>query len=78
MVFLKLWPVTLKMTTGLTFSWIDTSYTCINYTNIFTWLGIFPVEIDLSRQPPGVYSLEINATDVFNFNDTKVISYTSK
>ena len=50
-----------------------------NYSNIFLpWLGVFPVDIDLSHQPPGVYSLEINATDIFNFSDTRVISYTSK
>ena len=71
---------TLKLTTGLFLGVIVIELIQHhNYSNIFLpWLGVFPVDIDLSRQPPGVYSLEINATDIFNFSGTSVISYTSK
>ena len=40
-------------------------------------VGTFPVHINLTRNPPGVYSLEITATDVFNLTDKNIISYTS-
>lgn len=41
-------------------------------------VGVFPVDIDLTNHPPGVYSLEITAIDIFNLSDRHVISYTSK
>ena len=79
MAFLNLSAVTLKLTAGITFRLIHLIHvpTILIFFSL-TWLGVFPVEIDLSRQPPGVYSLEINATDIFNFSDMNVISYTSK
>ena len=40
-------------------------------------VGTFPVHINLTHNPPGVYSLEITATDVFNLTDKNIISYTS-
>lgn len=41
------------------------------------WLGAFPIDVDLTHQLPGVYSLEIIAIDIFNLSDRSVISYTS-
>ena len=40
-------------------------------------IGTFPVHINLTRNVPGVYSLEITATDVFNLTDRNIITYTS-
>ena len=56
--------------------------TYVQYTHIVcvflvTWIGAFPIDIDLTRRPPGVYTLEITATDVFSLSDRNIISYTS-
>ena len=51
----------------------NTPYTLLSDLHI----GTFPVHINLTRNPPGVYSLEITATDVFNLTDKNIISYRS-